>query len=147
MHAVNSAVGPEVQEDYFPPERLQADRAIGVEPLETRREIRSPDGMRWHLTPHDPLPRGVFRVCEEAIISFPQIVTTCSRQLILAHRFIGVKGLIRMEWGLRMSEWLHSMEDRRENWLDPGGGQGKNKIPGAPVCRILVIRRRSQTVT
>ncbi len=24
------------------------------------------------------------------------------------------------------------MGDRRENWLDPGGGQGKNKIPGAP---------------
>ncbi len=88
--------------------------------------------MRWHVTPHDPLPRGVFRVCEEAIIFFPQIVTTCSRQLILAHRFIGVKGLIRMEWELRMSRMVHPMGDRRENWLDPGGGQGKNKIPGAP---------------
>ena len=37
------------------------------------------------------------------------------------------------------------MGDRRENWLDPGGGQGKNKIPGAPVCRILarIIHERS----
>ncbi len=59
MHAVNSAVGPEVQEDYFPPQRLQADRSVGVEPLETQGKIRSPDSMRWHVTPHDPFPRDV----------------------------------------------------------------------------------------